>query len=98
MLSRTLNSLKDEAGPSAAADEANTSQDEEPLYSNHQSIINKSVEIIKETNLNGDIFEDIDQEGADEVGDYSILLNSDSESDDDGLPTVSFCKGDWSSK
>ena len=30
----------------------------------------------------------IDQEGADEVGDYSTLLNSDSESDDDGLPTV----------
>ena len=51
-------SLKDEAGPSAAADQANTSQNEEPLDGNHQSIINKSVEIIKETNINGDIFED----------------------------------------
>ena len=83
---------------STCTTESNTSQNEEPLDGNHQSIINKSVEIIKETNINGDIFEDIDQEGADEVGDYSTLLNSDSESDDDGLPTVSFCKGDWSSK
>ncbi|XP_019852542.1 PREDICTED: uncharacterized protein LOC109582313 [Amphimedon queenslandica] len=88
-------SLKDEAGPSAVTDEASTSQNKEPLDSDHQSITNKSVEIIKETN-NGDIFEDTDEEGGDEAGDYSTLLNSDSESDDDGLPTVSFCKGDWS--
>ena len=54
----------------------NPSQNEEPLDGNHQSIINKSVEIIKETNINGDIFEDIDQEGADEVGDYSTLIKS----------------------
>ena len=89
-------SLKDEAGPSPVADEANTSQSKESLNGDHQSI-NKSVEIImeeKETNINGDVLED-----ADEVGDYSTLLNSDSESDGDGgLPTVSFCKGDWSCK